>query len=85
MELGKLENRFGISRHAPRYLLLLMSAGTELSPAEEDAYIKTLDDAGQLPPSGFGLVALRDILNRSAVKHGDAAPQITIELETTRI
>jgi hypothetical protein len=33
-----------------------MRAGTELSLGEEEAYIKSLDDAGKLPTSGFGLV-----------------------------
>jgi hypothetical protein len=79
--LDKLEDRLGIARNAPRYLLMLMRAGTELSPAEEEAYIKSLDDAGKLPTSGFGLVVFPDISNRTGVKPGAAAPQITIELE----
>jgi hypothetical protein len=64
--LSKLERRLRIARNAPKYLLFLMSAGTELSPAEEDAYIKSLEDTGRLPASGFGLVVLPDIPNRSA-------------------
>lgn len=80
--LTKLEHRLGITRNAPKCLLFVMSAGTELSPAEEDGCIKSLDDAGRLPASGFGLVVLSDIANRSAVKQDDSAPQIMIELES---
>jgi hypothetical protein len=82
--LRRLEDRLGIRHKAPRYLLILRRAGTELSPAQEDAYIKSLDDAGHLPTSGFGVVVLPTARIGAAVKHGDA-PQITIELESARI
>jgi hypothetical protein len=58
--LNKLENRFGLARNAARYLLILMDAGRELGPAD-DAYIKSLDEAGFLPTGGFGIVKLNQI------------------------
>jgi len=55
--LSNLEQRFGIARNTRRFLLILMDAGEELGPAEE-AYIKSLDEAGLLPAGGFGVVDL---------------------------
>ena len=65
--LSKLEDRLGMSRNAPRYLLILMDAGRELgSPADD--YIARLDEAGLLPRSGFALVDLIHIPDTSEVK-----------------
>jgi hypothetical protein len=49
--LGKLENWFGIARSAPSYLLILTDRDLE---SVEDSYVQVLDEAGFLPPSGFG-------------------------------
>jgi hypothetical protein len=58
--LSKLENRFGLARSGPRYLLLLMDAGKDLPPEEEETYLRLLDEAGLLPPIGcFGVIDLR--------------------------
>jgi hypothetical protein len=75
--LRKLEDRLGITRNAPRYLLIVMDAGKELGPAE-DAYIKSLDEAGLLPSSGFGLVDLLHIPERHT--EPGAALEISVEL-----
>ncbi len=80
--LNKLERRLGIVGDSPRYLVILMDAGQELGPAE-DVYIKSLHGAGLLPTSGFGVVDLIHVRERSAVKHNaDDAPaaEITIRL-----
>jgi len=78
--LSKLENRFGITRSAPRYLVILMDAGHELGPAD-DAYIKTLDEAGTLPADGFAVVDLSRAPDRNAKRASVApAPEITVEL-----
>jgi hypothetical protein len=83
--LNKLEYRLGIARNAPRYLLIVMDAGREFGPADE-AYIRSLSEAGLLPTSGFAMIDLgllpdRSVPNRSAVKHNMCvAPEITVEL-----
>jgi hypothetical protein len=59
-QLSKLEHRLGVTRNAPRYLLVLRDARREYGPAD-DAYIKSLDEAGLLPTSGFAMV---DLSNR---------------------
>ncbi len=33
--LSRLENRLGLARSGPRYLLIVMRAGQELGPAEK--------------------------------------------------
>ncbi len=79
--LNKLEHRLGIVGDSPRYLVMLMDAGQVLGPAE-DAHIKSLDEAGLLPSSGFGVVDLINIPDRSATR-ANVAPsaRITVELE----
>jgi hypothetical protein len=80
--LSKLEHRLGIARNAPRYLLIMMRAGQEFGPAD-DAYIESLDEAGLLPISGFGVVDLIHKPSPATVKQGarvGPAPVITIEL-----
>jgi len=76
--LTKLEHQLGIARGAARYLLIVMEAGRELGPAE-DAHIKSLDEAGLLPSSGFGLVDLIHIPDRREGTAG-AALEISVEL-----
>ncbi len=78
--LSKLENRLGITRSAARHLLIVMDAGNELGPAE-DAYIKSLDEAGLLPSSGFGLIDLIQIPDRNAVTCARVAPAPEIIVE----
>ncbi len=83
--LSKLEYRLGIARKAPRYLLIVMDAGREFGPADE-AYISSLYEAGLLPTSGFAMIDLgllpnRSVPNRSAAMHNaHVAPEITVEL-----
>jgi hypothetical protein len=56
--LNRLEDRLGLRRDDPRYLLILREAGRELGPAEE-AYIQRLDECGSLQTGGFVVVDLR--------------------------
>jgi hypothetical protein len=77
--ISKLEHRFGTAHSAPRYLLILMDAGNELGPAE-GAYIKSLDEAGLLPISGFGVVDLIHIPDAGARARVAPAAEITVEL-----
>ena len=79
--VSKLEDRLGMSRNAPRYLLILMDAGRELGSSADD-YIAALDEAGLLPSSGFGLVDLIHIPDPSEVKCARVgyAPEITVSL-----
>jgi hypothetical protein len=74
--LSKLEDRLGITGSPARYLLIVMDTGEELGPAEE-AYIKSLDEAGLLPSSGFAVIDLLRIPDSARVA---AAPEITVEL-----
>ena len=63
----------------------MMDAGREFGPADE-AYIRSLDEAGLLPTSGFAVIDLgllpdRSVPNRSAVMHNvGVVPEITVEL-----
>ncbi len=66
---------------SPRYLVILMDAGNELGSAA-DAYIESLEEAGFLPTSGFGVVDLISMPDPDAQKHGarlNRAPEITVE------
>jgi hypothetical protein len=78
--LNKLEYRLGIARNAPRYLLIVMDAGREFGPADE-AYIRSLYEAGLLPTSGFEVIDLSLLPDQSTVMHKvGVAPEITVEL-----
>jgi hypothetical protein len=74
--LSKLEDRLGITPSAPTYLLILLDAGKGFGPAEE-AYIKSLDEAGSLPTGGFGVVDVTHIPDRGTATR---APEITVVL-----
>jgi len=52
--LSKLEHRFGIAASEERFLLILTDR--DLGQAEQDAYIKILDEGGFLHASGVGIV-----------------------------
>jgi hypothetical protein len=54
--LSKLENQFGITRDAPKYVVRLMLAGQVVGPPEE-ADIE--NEAKRIAPGCFGLVDLR--------------------------
>lgn len=57
--ISKLENRFGIAKYKPRYLLIL---DDETQRAlSNDRCIEILDEAGFLHTVGFGVVNLMDI------------------------
>src|SRR5271155_4971437 len=56
--LSKLEQRFGIARTTPRYLIILLHRfdDPQLGPGPAgETYIKILDEAGFLPTAGFGI------------------------------
>jgi hypothetical protein len=80
--LRNLENRLGITRSAPTYLLVVMDAGRELGPADE-IYIKSLDEAG-VPSGGFGMVDLSRMPDRNVGEPGrnpwPNTPEISVEL-----
>ena len=78
--VSKLEHQFGLKRSGTPYLLILMRAGQEIGPTEE-AYIKSLDEAGVLRTTGLGFVNLIPIGERKRVVPPST---ITIELETER-
>jgi hypothetical protein len=59
--ISKLENRFGIAKYKPRYLVVL-DDGSQRA-LSNDRCIEILDEAGFLPASGFGGVSLVDIPN----------------------
>ena len=52
--LSKLERRFGIAGSQARFLMILTDS--DLGQAEQDAYIKILDEGGFLHASGVGIV-----------------------------
>jgi len=52
--LSKLERRFGIADSQARYLMILTDR--DLAQAEEDAYVKILDEGGFLPAAGMAMV-----------------------------
>jgi len=58
--LSKLENRFGIAKYKPRYLIVLDGAGSPRA-LSNDTCIEILDEAGCLHTIGFGVVNLMDI------------------------
>ncbi len=70
--LSKLEQRFGIARTTPRYLIILNHRfdDPELGPAE-NTYIKFLDEAGFLPTAGFGMVDLNRIPRGLSAKEAE--------------
>jgi hypothetical protein len=78
--VNRLEHRLGITLSAPRYLLLLMRAGQELGPAD-DAYINSLDEAGLLPTSGFGMVDLSRGAQHSGVEGDGNRAGLSFEIK----
>ena len=72
--LSKLEQRFGIARTNPRYLIILNHRLDDpelgLGPAG-DTYIKILDEAGFLPTAGFGMVDLDRIPRGLSAKEAE--------------
>ena len=52
--LSKLERRFGIAGSEARFLLILTDR--DLGQAEQDAYVKILDEGGFLPAAGMAMV-----------------------------
>ena len=72
--LSKLEQRFGIARTTPRYLIIMLHRFDDpalgLGPAGE-AYIKILDEAGFLPTAGFGIVDLDRIPRGLSAKEAE--------------
>jgi hypothetical protein len=72
--LSKLEQRFGIARTTPRYLIILNHRldDPELGPGPAgDTYIKILDEAGFLPTAGFGMVDLDRIPRGLSAKEAE--------------
>jgi hypothetical protein len=72
--LSKLEQRFGIARTTPRYLIILNHRldDPELGPGPAgDTYIKILDEAGFLPTGGFGMVDLDRIPRGLSAKEAE--------------
>ena len=53
--LSRLEQRFGIARTTPRFLLIFDGWRRRMGPAD-DTYTKILDEAGFLHTAGFGMV-----------------------------
>jgi hypothetical protein len=53
--LRKLEDRFGIAKNKPRFVLMLDGAGSKRALSNDDC-IQILDEAGFLPPSGSCIV-----------------------------
>jgi hypothetical protein len=60
--LRKLEDRFGIAKNEPRFVLILDGAGSKRALSDDNC-IQILDEAGFLHTSGFGPVDLTQIPN----------------------
>jgi hypothetical protein len=58
--ISKLENRFGIAKYKPRYLIVLDGARSPRA-LSNDTCIEILDEAGFLHTAGFGVLSLIDI------------------------
>jgi hypothetical protein len=67
--ISKLENRFGIAKYKPRYLVVL-DDGSQRA-LSNDRCIEILDEAGFLHASGFGGVSLVDIPNGLSAKESE--------------
>lgn len=72
--LSKLEQRFGIARTTPAFLIIFLHRFDDpalgLGPAGE-TYIKILDEAGFLPTGGFGIVDLDRIPRGLSAKEAE--------------
>lgn len=58
--LGKLEQRFGIAKNKPRYVLILDGVAGKRA-LSDDKCVQILDEAGFLHAGGFGVVDLTQI------------------------
>jgi hypothetical protein len=65
--LRELEDRFGIEKNKPRFVVIFDGAGSK-RVLSDDNCIQILDEAGFLHTGGFGLVDLTQIPNGLSAK-----------------